>query len=280
MNNKRDEGACLGNLGSAYGMIGEVQQSIAYTEQALSIAREMNNKRDEGGHLGNLGVTYRALGDIPKAIEYHNQALAISRQLGDKSGESIDLSNLGELMLDKGDWEQAEVYYQDAIAIADGIGYTGIQHYARHGLALTYLYQGKLPLAQQTIEQARIYDVPQHNHNSHVVRGLIFLKQGDSDNARQAFAKAVTVCDEMLALSADKYEVSDAKGLALCGLALLEGSTDRVAEAKAVFAIARTKTRQLKGHIAVIQQQFDVLASLDEGGLLVGVREAIAGEEG
>lgn len=276
MKSKSNEGVWLGGLGIAYRQLGDIDKAIDYYEQALQIARDIGNKSSEGNHLGNLGVAYRALGNIKKAIDYTQQALARQQAIGDKSGESVLFENLGHLMLDKGDWVKAEGNYQDAIRLADGIGFNQVQHYARHGLALTYLYQNKLSSSQQTIEQALTYDVPENNHNAHVARGMILLKQDDRETAHQVFAKTVTVCDEMLALSADNYEVSDAKGLALCGFALLEGSTDRVTEAKAIFVQVRQKTSNLKGHIAFIQQQFDVLASLDERGLLVGVREAIA----
>ena len=61
----------------------------------MTIAREINDRRGEGAHLGNLGLAYSNLGEVRRAIEYYEQALTIAREINDRRGEGNRLGNLG-----------------------------------------------------------------------------------------------------------------------------------------------------------------------------------------
>ena len=47
------------------------------------IAREIGDRRGEGNRLGNLGSAYSDLGQVEKAIEYYEDALAIGKEIKD-----------------------------------------------------------------------------------------------------------------------------------------------------------------------------------------------------
>jgi tetratricopeptide (TPR) repeat protein len=64
------EGVHLGNLGTAYRDLGEIEQAIEYYEGALAISSEVSNRRGEGADLGKLGTAYYSLGEVARAIEY------------------------------------------------------------------------------------------------------------------------------------------------------------------------------------------------------------------
>jgi tetratricopeptide (TPR) repeat protein len=97
LEDRRGEGAHLGNLGNAYRDLGQVARAIEYYQQALAIAREIGDRRGEGADLGSLGNAYRALGLTEQAIEYYQQALAIAREIGERRGEARRSWNLGLL---------------------------------------------------------------------------------------------------------------------------------------------------------------------------------------
>ena len=65
---KGTHSAVLGNLGSAFYRLGQVEKAIQYYEKALAIDKEIGNRREEGADLGNLGNAYRDLGQVEKAI--------------------------------------------------------------------------------------------------------------------------------------------------------------------------------------------------------------------
>ena len=67
------KGYRLGNLGSAYQVLGEARKAILYYEEALKIAQVIGDRRNEGTKFGNIGNAYSDLGDKRKAIEYYEK---------------------------------------------------------------------------------------------------------------------------------------------------------------------------------------------------------------
>lgn len=327
---RQHEGAILGNLGRAYDSLGEAHKAINYYEQALVIAREIGDRRGEGARLSNLGSTYRSLGETRQALEYQQQALAIFQEIGDKSNEGIISSNIGNRYLELSEDQTALEYYrrasdissqigdqssksshlenighalvnlgriieaqksfQEAINIADDISYLLTQNMARCGLAEAYLLQNNLVNARATIEAALQYDVPQNNHNASALHGIIALRQGDEVAARAAFVRAIGQADEILSKTAEFYEALDAKGLAMCGLALCarddgrqtvdggNGQPSTVYRQQAIETFQ--KARKIAPHAGIVKQNlrlFDELVKCEGGEILKDVRSAVEG---
>ncbi len=90
-------------------------------------------------------------------------------------------------------------------------------------MSLAYLLLEDLSLARKCIEQSIKYDVPENNHNASALHGIIALRQGDEVAARGAFVHAIGQADEILSKTTEYYDALDAKGLALCGLAIADG---------------------------------------------------------
>ena len=181
------------------------------------------------------------------------------------------------------------------------------QIYARWGLAQIYLFQNDLVNARSTIEAALQYDVPQNNHNASALHGIIALRQGERETAQEAFTKSIAQADEILAKTPDYYSALDAKGLALCGLALcarddgpstVDGgrgavpapdanhtsNTGRGDPAPTVDDAIETfrKARKIAPHAGVVKsvlRLFDELAKCDKEGILKDVRIAVEGKE-
>ncbi len=96
-------------------------KAIEYFDKALKIAQEIGDRRNEGACFGNLGVAYRDLGEVRKAIVCYEKALKIAREIGDKRNESIWLNNLGIVLEDEKNYREALACYFLAIDICTGI---------------------------------------------------------------------------------------------------------------------------------------------------------------
>ncbi len=274
---RRGEGADLGNLGIAYYSLGQVERAIEFYQQALTIAREIGDRRGEGNRLTGLGIAYADLGQVERAIEYYQQALTIAREIGDRSGESIDLDTSALALLLKGENAQAIEHAEDAIRIADDIGFVQTQHYGRVTLALAQLQAGDLSAARAAVEAARQYDRPDNNHAAAALHGVIALRQGEAEAARQAFREALALADELLGKTPQFYDAHYTRGLAWSGLALCG---EDAAEAVAHAAQAYRDARAITAAAGIVQEELlklDALAVADEAGVLGAVRRVLAG---
>ena len=96
---------------------------------------------------------------------------------------------------------------------------------------------------------------------------------------RTAFTRAISQADEILAKTPEYYSALDAKGLALCGLAILDGGRKTVERDAAIETFR--KARKIAPHSGIVKsilRLFDELAKCDPEGLLEGVREAVEGK--
>ena len=107
--------------------------------------------------------------------------------------------------------------------------------------------------------------------------GVIALRQGDRASALEGFEGAVAASDILLGHSDENYGALDAKGLALCGLALCEGKMHYIDEVIHAYTEARSITRAA-GIVGRVLKLFDELARADTYRLLEGVREAAGGK--
>jgi len=119
---RRGEGNALGSLGNAYIVLGETRRAIHFYEQRLTIAREIGDRRGEGNALGNLGTAYAHLGETRRAIKLHEQDVTIRREIGDRRGEGNALGNQGIAYKNLGETRRAIHFYEQHLAIAREIG--------------------------------------------------------------------------------------------------------------------------------------------------------------
>jgi tetratricopeptide (TPR) repeat protein len=262
--------------------LGDAKKAIEFYEKQLVIVREIGDRRGEGNALGNLGLAYAALGDARKAIEFHEQALVIDCEIGNRSGESSSIENKGLALLSLGEYKQSIEFLSRGIEIADEISRTDVQQEGRWGIAQAYLFQNDLVNAHATIEAALRYDAPEYNHNVSALHGIIALRQGDEVAARGAFVRAIGQADEILSKTAEYYSALDAKGLALCGLAILAGRGDACVALTNDAIETFRKARKIAPHAGIVKatlRLFDELAKCEGGDILKEVRQAVEGKE-
>jgi tetratricopeptide (TPR) repeat protein len=276
---RKGEGNQLGNLGNAYVNLGNADEAVLYYEQALAIAQKIGERRSEAERLSNLGnINFYYLGEIEKCFEFYNQALLIRRDIGDRRGESAELANYGYALMEKGSFDEAIECFISAISIADDIKRPQTQKIARSGLAEAYLIQSDLVKAHTIIEAALQYDVPQFNHTTLTLQGIVTLRQGDERTAQQAFEKAIKLSDEILAIVPGSYSALDAKELALCGSALCLTSEENKIKSGKIFFKARNISLHA-GAVKRVLRLFGEIKKCDSLGILEQVRNTLAGSQ-
>ncbi|MCG9891773.1 MAG: tetratricopeptide repeat protein [Thermosynechococcaceae cyanobacterium MS004] len=82
-------------LGYSQRALGQVDQAIAFHQQALEIAQVAADTPCEIANLNHLSRTYLAQKRFSEAVSYSQRALILARQRGDRLGEANALTNLG-----------------------------------------------------------------------------------------------------------------------------------------------------------------------------------------
>jgi tetratricopeptide (TPR) repeat protein len=271
----------VNTLSDCLAYVGKVSESIKYCEQSLALARDCMRRELEVVALANMGQHYGELGETDKALGKCDKAVHIAQAIEFQLGEATAFRNLADLHIDNNKLKQALEYYKKAIELADMAQSAQLQQTIRTGLALALLFSGELTGARTSGEAACQYDVRALNCEAFAVLGVIAQRLEDGRAARDAFNKAVQHADAMLGKTPQAYKALDAKGLALSGLALLEGSNeylDYLEDSIDAYQAARRFTSDA-GIVRRVLRCFDELAKADLAERLASVRQAAAGNE-
>jgi tetratricopeptide (TPR) repeat protein len=198
---KGNQGAHLGNLGTAYDSLGQYDKAIDYLEQALAIHREIGNQSAVGIGLGNLGIAYDSLGQYDKAIDYHEQALAISRAIGDREGEGRHLNNLGTAYGSLGQYDKAIDYHEQALVISREIGNRSAIGGTLGNLGVSYRDLGQYDKAIEYHEQALVISREIGNRDDEGIHlrnlGVAYESLEDYAGAIQYYEQALVIRREL-----------------------------------------------------------------------------------
>jgi tetratricopeptide (TPR) repeat protein len=151
---RKDEGACLNNLGCICKKRGEDERALTWFEQSLMIHRELGNKEGEGEPLHNIATIYADQGKYELALEQYQQSLSIRREIGNQKGEGASLNNIGILYMYQGEWETALSYLEQCLLIRREVGDKIGEGTTLNNIASIYDEQGKPAKALEYHEQA------------------------------------------------------------------------------------------------------------------------------
>jgi tetratricopeptide (TPR) repeat protein len=149
-------GTLLNNLGSLLLGMGDYNESVEYSRQALLIWKELFNEKhpNVAVTLNNLGAALLKSGNHSEAVENYREALTIDLSVFGRCHPDVatDLNNLGMAYLEQDDCENAIKYSEEALRIWENI--YGSRH-ANFANALNNLGQIYIKMEQE--EKAKRY---------------------------------------------------------------------------------------------------------------------------
>ena len=143
---------CLLHAGSCLWQCGEHAQAHAHYEQALTLARRHGFRHSIAAALGELGTSYMALGDLDTAWRHAQEALGLARETGNVYLTAGFLSNLGGLARLRGDLVASEALLADSVARCDEAGLSTMAQYALQQRAQTLVALGRAAEARRQFE--------------------------------------------------------------------------------------------------------------------------------
>ena len=226
------------HLGHGYESLGDVEQAIAYHEEALQIACETKDLKGEASVLATLGDEYACVNKVAAAKKCLERALVIAQKLGDEILHAKVLTNIGNLLLDHEMNEPAALeMFETALPVARGTG-TQFEANLLCSIANIQVKRGETTHAHELYERGRsiFQTIGDHRSESNVLGclGVIAETQGDATRALE--------CYEQQFIIARDFDDRRGQGLALYNSSLLlhkvgdrSGAIERAEQALSLF---------------------------------------------
>lgn len=249
--NRHREWAELGNLGNTYWNLGQIEEALTYYQEALTISREVGDRRGEGNQLGSLGNLYRDLGQLEQAINYTKEAVAISRETDDSMHEEMWLCNLGNVYADLGEMEKAIAYYEQALVLSRKTGNRRAEGINLGNLGLAYKSLRQMEDSIANLDQALIVSV---NIGDRVSESRHLGNLADVYVERGEYEKAMEMCQRALVTSRE-IGASSIEASQLWTLGWIYRETNRMNEARTPLQQALTIFEQIQSpHAGAVRQ--------------------------
>jgi tetratricopeptide (TPR) repeat protein len=102
--------------------LSDINRSLAYWEEAISLYREVGNWRYLANCLGRVGFYLVLDGNVESAQKYLDEASLLYRQLNIHTDQRQLFSAYGHIALIRGDYEAARAYFQENARVAKELG--------------------------------------------------------------------------------------------------------------------------------------------------------------
>jgi len=269
----------LYRLGWCYCELGDISEAITYGRAALDAAMGNGLRAAAASSMSLLGWYYGKLGATERAIDFCERAVVLARALDGVNTKAktlalewprtplaTSLCNLAGVLLDVERWKDAISAAKESLE--SDKERSDVRNWSNGFLARAYLATGDLVRAREAAEAARAADEPENLPNVLVLLGIVRLRQGEKQEAADAFRAAVDKADALIQF-APNHNCLDAKGLGLAGLSLCDG-TGSAAAAECHRAARELNSDQ--GVVRRVRWLYRALAPCDPAGLLDAAR--------
>ncbi|KAF5428402.1 Tetratricopeptide (TPR) repeat [Candidatus Methanophagaceae archaeon] len=198
---KEGEAIARGNIGTVYGIKGELDKALDYYGKALKLNEELGSKEGIAADFGSIGNVYETKGELDKALKYYGKALQLDEELGSKAGFAIGLGNIGNVYSIKGELDKALEYYEKALKLNEELG-------SKEGIAADLVNIGIIHQTKGELDKALEYYRKALKLNEELGKkegiatdlvniGIIHQTKGELDNALEYYRKALQLDEEL-----------------------------------------------------------------------------------
>lgn len=189
-------------MGMTKEKIGQLEESVAHFEKALTLARESNDSLMIGYTLQSIASNYREMGNYTKALNAFRETIPILEAIGNQGGLSVAYSNIGSIYRELQLYDQALEYFVKSLEIREKLNDVNL-------LATAYLSIGGLQKDLGNYDQALIayqksleYAIKAGNPVRKAVVlnniGTLYLQIGNPARALEYYEESLAIREEIL----------------------------------------------------------------------------------
>ncbi|WP_366838582.1 DUF2225 domain-containing protein [Nostoc sp. LPT] len=200
------ESQSIGLIVSIYrNFLGDNQEALKYTDEALQLQRQAGDKEDEAYTLNQQADIYLLQGDYQLALDSYNQALTIERSITkNPRAEAQTLANIAFLYNLLGDTNSSIKTYTQALDIYKKLDYQVGQAKVFRSIGSVYQLNRRDKEALESYNQALSLHRKQNDNRSEIATLWGIAK---THRSRKDYDKAFDTANQALALS-QQYEYS------------------------------------------------------------------------
>lgn len=195
LGDRREEAACLNNLGMVYEELADYGQATASFLASL----QLGDERNRGAALANLGEVCRKTGRDEEALAYHSQALTVAQRIASPYLEAAAMTCLGHDLYSLGRFKEALDHFRDAQAKLKMMNDRRYELDALRGLGLTHNklreYGRAIGYHREAAVLAQGLGHPQGEAAALINLGEAHLAAGDSIRALRAAGEALVIAE-------------------------------------------------------------------------------------
>ncbi|MBD2206595.1 tetratricopeptide repeat protein [Calothrix sp. FACHB-1219] len=203
-------GVLLG-LANTYNLLGDYEQGIQFSQQALTKAEEIDIQKlpehlqeyalgRKPSALGTLSLIYTNLGEYDKALEFAQKSLNLVRSLKKPKLEAKALIDIGSVYNTSQDFQKAIEFTQQALKIAREIKNTDLEAEALKKLSAAYTGKGDYQQALDSAQQILVIAEKTQNLNLKIdaldIQRQIYTNQGNYQKTLELFQEALKVAKQ------------------------------------------------------------------------------------
>jgi tetratricopeptide (TPR) repeat protein/tRNA A-37 threonylcarbamoyl transferase component Bud32/ABC-type transporter Mla MlaB component len=224
----RQKAGVLERLGDIKGIVGELDASKKYWNEALLLWTQLNEKKNISrlsqkisGVLSGMGDSEKSkeyldmfvhmiLGEWDKDEQYYKEAFSISQRLGDFQSAAIGYLCLGWLRFDKGEYANAREHFEKSYEVFEKAGARySVQFLASQFLIWTYIELEETEKAKNLINNLHRVAVEVKDKdliaNVDALTAMLFRAQKKWKESMELFEKSVQEHDALNARQWDAY---------------------------------------------------------------------------
>jgi len=191
----------MGNLGSAYLLLGNFQKAKEYLNESLVIAKQTKNVKAQAQLFSNLASLSLEQENFDDAVVGYSQAIQIHHDLGNLHGEAIAIGNLGLAYARQKQYEKAITMYQEALDIQKQLGNRRAEGPLLNNLGAVYAALGNFDKAIELYKKRVKIAMEMKDPRGAVMAlenlGLAYSDLGENSLARESYEQAIVSARSM-----------------------------------------------------------------------------------
>ncbi len=154
LNYPRGMAGALGNMGYAYGIIGDMAGSLDCFKRSERLLEQIGAKQEVATAYNNIGFIYSKLGDNAQALDYFDKSLKMNMEFGNHVGMAAAYNNIGLIYSAQGNHAKELEHYLKSLKESEATGDVVSAGYALKNISQSYLEQGFAPEAAQACHRS------------------------------------------------------------------------------------------------------------------------------